>query len=217
MKASPKRCIGVFTLSVAIFCLLLSAATARAQSVNRPPTAPGPIKPPEETRPASIEERQFRMMEMEREAAQPRSEAEQKLALAQIAEDYREIQVNNNKMMSTSIPSATPNFAAIARTLDEIRKRASRLRNNLRLAELKEKPATEKYKPAQTAPELKSQLLVLDNSIMRLVMSPIFKNPVVVNVDEAAKARGELEFIIATSQLISKDADRLNKSEGKTP
>jgi hypothetical protein len=216
MKCSPQRLIGEITFSVAILTLLLSAATARAQTLNRPPTDPG-TRPREEARPASIEERQFRMMEMEKEAARPRSEEEQKLALAQVAEDYREIQVINNKMMGASIPSAAPNFQMIARTLDQIRKRAIRLKDNLRLAELKEKPATEKFKPAQTTPELKSHLLALDNSIMRLVKNPIFKNPDVVNVDEAAKARGELEFIIVTSPLISKDAERLNKSADKSP
>lgn len=215
MKISPKRFIGEITFGVVILTLLLSAATA--QTLNRPPTAPG-TKTREEARPASIEERQFRMMEMEKKAPRPRSDEEQKLALAQIAEDYREIQVINNKMMSTSIPSAAPSFQMIARTLDEIRKRATRLKANLRLAELKEKnPAKEKYKPVQTTPQLKSHLLALDDSIMRLVKNPIFKNPEVINIEDSAKAHGALEFIIVTSQLIRKDAERLKKSVPKTP
>jgi hypothetical protein len=52
---------------------------------------------------------------------------------------------------------------------------------------------------------------------MRLIENPIFKQPHVVNLDYSAKARAELEFIIVTSQLIRKDADRLHKASDKTP
>ncbi|HEX6175017.1 MAG TPA: hypothetical protein VF089_13455 [Candidatus Binatia bacterium] len=201
-------------LAVAILGLLILSTNTHAQ---RTPDAPGPVRQREETRPASIEERQLKMMEIEREAKEPRSEAAQKLALAQIAQDYREIQIINNKMMGTSMPVAKPNFLTIARTLEEIQKRAARLKENLRLAETKEKPEADKYKPAQNTKEFKTNLLALDDSIMRLVKNPIFREPDVVNVDESAKARGELEFIIVTSQLIRKDADRLNKAADKSP
>ena len=214
MNSPSRLSIHAFNPAITILCLLLLAANAQAQ---RTPNAPGPVRPPEETRPASIEERQMKMMEMERWAREPRSEAEQKLAWAQIAQDYREIQIVNNKMMSTSMPIPEPNFLTIARTLEEIQKRAARLKDNLRLAESKEKPKPEKYKPAQNNKELKTHLSALDDSIMRLIKNPIFKEPDVVNVDESAKARGELEFIIATSQLIRKDADRLHKSADKAP
>lgn len=210
MKFTPHIIGKIGFYSLAILALLVFAPTARGQ---RPSAPPGPIRPAEEMRPASLEERRFRMMEIEREAAQPRTEEQQKLALTQIAEDYREIQVINNRMLSASIPSATPNFLMIARTLGDIRKRATRLKDNLRLAKLKEKkPAIEKYKPAQTTPELKAQLLALDESIMRLIKNPVFKNPEVINVEAAAKAQGDLDHIIATSELISKDAERLKKS-----
>ena len=212
---NPSRLsIHAFKPAITILGLLLLAANVQAQ---RTPDVPGPVRQLEQTRPASIEERQMKMMEMERAAKEPRSEAEQKLALAQIAQDYREIQIINNKMMSNSMPAAEPNFLTIARTLEEIRKRAARLRGNLRLAESKEKAEAEKYKPAQNTKEFKTHLLALDDSIMRLIKNPIFKEPDVVNVDEAARARGELEFIMVTSQLIRKDADRLHKSADKTP
>lgn len=217
MKFTPNRFVGVIPSCLLVLGLLLLAPAINAQGRPVPPP-PGPIRPAEEMRPAPLSERQFIMMEMERRAAEPRTEEQQRLALAQIAQDYREIQVVNNKMMGTSIPSAAPNFMTIANSLEEIRKRASRLKENLRLAESKEKsPARAKYKQVETTAELKSQLLILDESIMRLVKNPIFKNPDVVDVNEAAKARGELEFIIVTSQLIGKDANRLNKSEGKAP
>lgn len=215
MNRTLAKLTALSTPCVAVLSLFLFACSATAQ---RNPAPPGPIRPAEEMRPAPLSERQFKMMEMEREAAQPRTEEQQKIALMQIAQDYRELQVINNKMMAASIPSAQPNFVAVAKSLEEIRKRAVRLKDNLRLAESKEKNDLKaKYKPVDNTAGLKSQLLILDESIMRVVKSPIFKNPEVVDVGEAAKARAELEFIIATSQLIGKDAERLHKSEAKGP
>lgn len=221
MTTTPKTFIGLFTPGLAVLCAILWAPTISAQRsapAPRPPAPTGPIVPAGEMRPAPLSERQFIMMEMERRAAERPTAEQQRLALVQIAQDYRELQVINNKMMATSIPSAAPNFVAITRSLEEIRKRAGRLKDNLRLANPKDKtPPKSKYKQAENTAELKSQLLVLDDSIMRLVKSPLFKNPEVVDVGEAAKARGELEFIIVTSQLIGNDAARLHKSADQTP
>lgn len=208
------RTIRKLNLAIGLLGLLVLATNTQAQ---RPTTAPEPIRPPEEMRPDSLETRRFKMMEMERQAKEPISEEEQKLALTQIAQDYREIQIINNKMMGTSMPAAEPNFLTIARSLEDIRKRTIRLKDNLRLADPQEKLDLSKYKPAQNIKEFKTQLLTLDDSIMRLVKNPIFKQPDVVNLDESAKARRELEFIIITSQLIRNDADRLHKSADKTP
>ena len=214
MTNSWRRSIHKLNLAIAILGLFVLATSTHAQ---RPTTAPEPLRPPEEMRPDSLETRRFKMMEMERQVKEPISEEEQKLALTQIAQDYREIQIINNKMMATSMPAAEPNFVTIGRSLEDIRKRTIRLKNNLRLADPQENPGSSKYKPAQNTKEFKTRLLALDESIMRLVKNPIFKQPDVVNLDESAKARRELEFIIVTSQLIRNDADRLLKSEGKTP
>src|SRR5437879_10192818 len=92
--------------AVALVIQLTLAPPSNAQTGNPAPPAPaGPTTPP----PASIRERQFKMLEMEREAAKPRTPEEETLALAQIAEDYKRIQVINNKMMSTTMPAAAPN------------------------------------------------------------------------------------------------------------
>ncbi|HKO44891.1 MAG TPA: hypothetical protein VJU84_16555 [Pyrinomonadaceae bacterium] len=214
MSSTWRISIHKLSPGMAILGLLVLATSTHAQ---RPTTAPEPLRPPEEMRPDSLETRRFKMMEMERQVKEPISEEEQKLALTQIAQDYRELQIINNKMMSTSMPAPEPNFLSISRTLEEIRKRAARLKDNLRLADPQEKSDPSKYKPAQNTKEFKTHLLALDDSIMRLVKNPIFKEPDVVKLDEAAKARGELEFIIVTSQLIRKDADRLHKSADKTP
>ena len=62
---------------------------------------------------------------------------------------------------------------------------------------------------------MKAALLSLDGSIMRFINNPIFKNPGVVEVEQAARARRDLDTIIEFSQLIKKDAERLSKPSEK--
>ena len=83
------------------------------------PTPGGGIR--EGPRPPSIRERQFKIQEMEREAAKPRTSEEERLAMSQIAEDYEEIQLINNKMMSAAMRATAPDYARIAETTAEVK------------------------------------------------------------------------------------------------
>lgn len=213
----PKATFTFFSL-IAVFLLLSITANVSGQSGNRNqmPPQPGSPKPGDELRPPSIRERQFTMMELEREAAKPLTPEEQKLALSQIAEDYKQIQIVNNKMMTAVMGSDTPKYVNVIETLGEIRKRATRLKQNLGLATIEaDKTGKGEYKPARTVKEIKSALLTLDGSIMSFVNNSMFKNPEVVDVKDAARAKRDLEMIIERSQLITRDADRLNKSSDK--
>jgi hypothetical protein len=183
----------------------------RGQGVGEPARNPAPREQPSNP---GIRERQFRMLEMEREAANPITPEEQKIALEQIADDYKQIQLINNKMMGASMQAREPNYLNISQALSEIRKRANRLRNNLRLPSV-EAETKDEYKRAVDTAQLKSNLLTLDTSIMSFVGNAIFKNPEVVNLEEAKKARRELETIIRNSQRIAKDAELLDKSSEK--
>ena len=203
-------------LGIAATLLLLPAivsaqAGGRSQGAGNPVHNPAPRGQPNNP---SIRERQFRMLEMEREAANPITHEEQKIALEQIADDYKQIQLINNKMMGASMPARELNYPNISQSLLEIKKRASRLRNNLRLPDV-EVENKEDYKRAVNVAQLKSNLLTLDNLIMSFVGNAIFKNTDVVNLEEAKRGRRELEKIIAISQLVAKDAEQLNKSSDK--
>ena len=213
----PKATLPLFTLIAALLLLSIPAnVTGQSGNRNQMPPQPGSPRPGDELRPPSIRERQFKMMELEREAAQPLTPEEQKLAASQIAEDYKQIQIINNKMMAAVMGSDTPKYANVIETLGEIRNRATRLKRNLGLANVEaEKPGKDEYKSARTVKEMKSALLALDGWIMSFVTNSMFKNPEVVDVKEAAKARRDVEMIIERSQLITRDADRLNKSSTK--
>lgn len=174
---------------------------------------------PENARQPSVRERQNKIIEMEREVAKVRTPEEERLALAQIAEDFEKLQVINNRMMSATMRASAPDYANIADTTAEIKSRAKRMKDNLRLTKL-EVGKDEKapvYKKAQDAGGVKANLLSLDGVIMSFVKNPIFTNPGVVNVSQAEKASRDLEAILELSHLISKDAQRLGKPTGKNP
>lgn len=205
--------------TVAFMILLIPSSLTNAQSDTRPrPVRPSPggLRPPPRTqKPPSVREREFKILEMEREAAKPRTPAEEKLALVQIAEDFERIQIINNKMMSAAMSAASPDYASIAGTTAEIRKRARRIRDNLRLPKADSEQTTmePEHKVVVDAARMKAALISLDGSIMSFIKNPIFKEPGVVDVQHAARAGQDLETIILFSQLISRDAGRLRKDD----
>ncbi len=221
MKRFSSTLISVVPTLMLATVVLLSAAPANAQRGTGPtngrPSPDGTLKTMDETHAPSIRERQFKVVEMEREAARRRTPAQEQLALAQIAEDYEKIQLINNKMMSATMGAAPPNYQHIANTTAEIKTRANRMKDNLRLAQADDDEKRARYKKPEDAAEMKAGLLLLDGSIMSFVKNPIFKDPGVVNVQQAAKASADLEAIIELSQRITKDAQRLSKTAAKTP
>lgn len=200
------------------FLLLALTISANAQSgprgtLPRPSTPTSRTPPPQP--PPGLGAWEFKIPHMEREAARPRTSEEEKLALAQIAEDYQRIQLINNRMMSGAMSRPVPNFKDIAEATAEIKRRASRMRDNLRLPVPEKSEAVKNTPPLQVndAAQMKAALLELDRSIMSFIKNPIFKNTSVVDLEEATKASRELVTIIKSSQLLSKEARKLSKLE----
>jgi hypothetical protein len=187
----------------------------KAQPQRNRPNAPSPAGGPtagSETRPPSIRERQLMMDELARDTARPRTSEMERVALTKIAEDFKRIQILNNKMMSSTMKSPSPDYESIADTTAEIRKRANRIRNNLNLPKA-ESEGTEKgpeYKPTNDAASMKAALLSLDGSIMNFIENPIFQNPSVIDVEQSKKVSRDIEAIIESCRLINKDAERLS-------
>jgi hypothetical protein len=197
-----------------LFVFTHAPSHARAQAGGpQPHHAPPPAKPDPIPRAPGIRERQLMMDEMRREmdkGAQPRkSEA---LRLSEIAEDYRDLQQVNNKMMAATMRTVAPDYELINKSVADIRRRAERLRENLALPapEVKDDKKTEP-KPAENAAGMKAALLALDRSIMSFVGSPLFKNTDVLDAEVAAKASRDLAEVIERSRLAAKDAERLSK------
>jgi hypothetical protein len=170
---------------------------------------------PDNLRPPSIRERQMVMRQMEAEAATPRTPEEERLALEQIADDYSKIQIINNKMMGVTIPSKAPDYKYIGETVSEIKKRADRLKLNLRLPKAEKGPET-KYVQPTDLPTLKNALLSLDKAIMSFVGNSIFKNPDVFDVKAANQLGLDLDTIIEFTKALDRDVEKLGKASAKT-
>jgi hypothetical protein len=138
----------------------------------------------------------------------------QRLTLAQVKEDYEGIQVANNSILKMMYTSRELDRKLIANSTLEIKKHASRLKAFLTSLELVgEDKRRRRELPELDLVYLKSSLLVLDASIVRMVGNPIFKNiDKVVDVESSRKARDELENIIEFSERIRRSVERSMKN-----
>jgi hypothetical protein len=138
----------------------------------------------------------------------------ERILYQQIREDYQRLQEVNNEMMGNVFRAGQPadavDLTLVIKSLEEINKRASRLKTNLRLPTGEEKqpqanPAISNIK------ELKTSLQMLDELIMSFIENPTFERPGVVDVEQSAKARRDLEGIVEHSQSLREQAKRLGK------
>ena len=130
----------------------------------------------------------------------------------QIIEDFRALQSVNNRMMADAWKNPSLDYKYISGMVSEIARKADRLKSNLALPESdKPKDAEAPQTEIATAKDYKAQLLLLDTSVMRFVMNPIFQKPNVVNVKLANQASEDLENIINLSKRLKKAGSRLNK------
>jgi hypothetical protein len=199
---------------VAAFILFAapSPAAAQGEPKDTPRRTPNYSSLPRQPNPTSIRERQSSMRSAESAATRKRVQPEQaKLALAQIGEDYRHIQVINNQMLKAASNGAL-DYKNISETTREIARRAARLKGNLVLPAPEGTAKRWAYGHARDSAQVKAALVRLDGLIMRFIMSPFFRNRDVVDAQAGAKASGDLDEIIELSRLISEDAARLGKN-----
>ena len=125
---------------------------------------------------------------------------EQISLFAQIREDFTRLQVIDNEMMRTVFVKSTIDRKLIAATTAEINKRGMRLSENLALPRIDDKAKNQKPDEARNDSSLQAGLLALDRCIMSFVTNPLFKQPNVVDSENALKARSDLNLIIRLSE-----------------
>lgn len=221
MKPSHARSLSAAAAGATLLCLALCGAAAtfaQGPGGGRPSNAehaPLPTTPSTLPRAPGVRERQMIMDEMRREMgeeAPPRKSEE--LRMTEIAEDYRDLQQVNNKLMAAVMRSKEPDYDLINKSAADIRRRAERLRENLALPAPEAKgEAKAGPKPAADAKGMKAALLALDRSVMSFVRSPLFKNTDVLDAEVAARASRDLADVIERSRLAAKDAERLGRKD----
>lgn len=150
--------------------------------------------------------------------SKPRVKQDQQLLLSQINEDFMRLQAVNNEVKLKIAKNSTLDFKHISDASAEIKKRSVRLRTNLvfpdsEREETREKPQTQ----APDEGQLRIPLLTLDRLIKSFVTNPVFTAAGVINAQQAAEAKADLNAIIDLSDKIKKRADKLNKAKEKTP
>jgi hypothetical protein len=213
MKPQHARVLPAAAACAALLSLALSAPPAAAAQVRQPQPhrAPEPTKPEPIPRAPSVRERQLMIDEMSREmgkGAAPRKSEE--LRMAEIAEDYRDLQQVNNKMMAAAMRAAPPDYKMVAGSLADIRKRAERLNSNLALPK-SEKTKRPKLEDAVDPEQLRESLATLDKLIIEFAHNPVFRDVNIVDAELSAKARRELDEIIELSGWVKKNCEKLNK------
>jgi len=141
---------------------------------------------------------------------------EQISLFAEIREDFTRLQIINNEMMQTVFVKGNVDRELIAATTAEINKRAMRLDANLALPKIDDKVKNRKPDEAQGASSLQVSLLTLDRHIMSFVTNPLFKQPKVVDAQNALKARDDLNLIIRLSERL-KSSHANQPTEPKVP
>jgi hypothetical protein len=158
--------------------------------------------------------REFNDRVMDRELHRPANPEEERLALAQIKEDYVRIQVVNHDLAQATAHAGALDLRVVAKLAAEIKKRAGRLKYNLVLPK-PEEVATGPEPTGTEIEQLQSALSALSELIVGFVNNPLFKEVNVVDVQSSTKARRDLEQIIALSEHVKKSSEKLDKAAQK--
>ncbi|MGH9968833.1 MAG: hypothetical protein ACREBG_13605 [Pyrinomonadaceae bacterium] len=135
-----------------------------------------------------------------------------KQALAQLQEDFRQIQTLNKSLGRAAIGSGVLDLRFVSKSLSEMKKRAERLNFNLKLPEPEASTENLKIGPLTSPVQLKPSLLKLVRLVFNFVDNPFFKEASVVDTNQTRKARRDLENIIELSEQLKKDSERFDKA-----
>jgi hypothetical protein len=197
---------------------LLLAAVAFVAVTSLSPAALAQGPPPggpdknmkSETDGARVRSSELERVKRDAEKPDKKAEATPEDKFPQIKEDFERIQIVNGEVLQAG---GAPDYARLWEAAEEVRRRSERLKSNLFAPEPEKKPKGEAVEEVVQT-DLKSLLSELDGALARFVNSPMFQNTRVVNPQDSAKARQELEEVIKLSTRVSKEADKLKKPGG---
>lgn len=133
-------------------------------------------------------------------------------AAAQVKQDFKRIQVLRNSLARHLTSEGPLDFKSIADTAGELNKRAGRLRTHLAPQAASSHDERPRGQIELEGELVRAALITLCQRIDSFTGNPIFKVLDVVDVEQAARAGGDLQGIIRLSARIKDGAERMNKT-----
>ncbi len=187
------------------------AVTSLSPALAQPGPPPGGPDKDMKGETDSMRGRSSEIERVKREAEKPEkrkaAEKSPEDKFPQIKEDFERIQIVNGEVLQAV---GTPDYVRLSEAAGEVSKRAARLKSNLFPPESEKKPKGQAVEEKEQT-DLKSLLSALDEALARFVSSPIFQNTKVVNPEDSAKAKQELDEVIKLSTRVLKEADKMKK------
>lgn len=211
----------VLQITAIVFLASALAPPALGQQGNASPRQPSGITRGTPGRDIAIREtrrremlaREIDLMMLEKQARRPTERREPSLAYQQIREDYARLQVVYNDMVRAVKQGGALDPKFVAKSAEEMKKCAGRLKFNLALPEPEKGTKRPKSEGGVEASQLKPALSALGERIDGFVKNPMFKEVKVVDAQWSAKARHDLEEIIELSDGIKRSSKKLNKGK----
>jgi len=132
-------------------------------------------------------------------------------AIEQVKDDFKQIQIVRNQMVRDLLANKPLDYKLIAGETAEIHKRADRLKTYLMPPVPDKNEEQPKSQIEFNNDEMKDALVRLCNLIAGFIDNPVLKTPDKVDVEQSAKAGGDLLSIIELSANIKRSAEKLNK------
>ena len=203
MKNRPATC-GVCCMAAAIALLVATADKALAQRPDNPDLK-------REQRQREVREANLRNNPEAKAAVDSIDQKRIAAAIKQVKDDFKQIQIVRNELVRNLLADKPLDYKLIAGETGEIHKRADRLKTYLMPPVANENKDRQKSQVEFSNDEMKDALVRLCNLIAGFIDNPVLKTPDKVDVEQSAKAGGDLLSIIELSGNIKRSADRLNK------
>jgi hypothetical protein len=192
---------------------LLAAVTSAAASLQGPGGA-GP--PPEPDLKREMRERQYseaRLRGSGVEADVARLDEQRiRVGVEQTKSDFKRIQLIRNEMVDALLAQKPLDYKLVSNQAEEINKRAGRLKSYLMQPVPDDKKKEPKSQDEFTERQMKEELVKLCNLIYSFTQNPVLKNLNTTDVQQSARAGGDLLSIIEISSRIQKSAEKLKKT-----
>ena len=196
-------CTDVVVLLCACVTILTLTNVSKAQSTQYP----GPAAR-ENNRSMDDYDRTINRMKNDAKATNER----RRNLFPQINEDFQRIQVIHNEIARMVQPEKVLNYGRLVELTEDMKKRSSRLRENLALPDPEGNHSQRTHDEPIAESDVKESIFALHDVIVSFVANPIFKNLGVVDAKVIESASESLHDIISLSDEIKKEAKVLSKS-----